>query len=488
MATNSEQILDLVNVKIKEAGEVKEYAQEQISILGASKEPYHGAIDALDTLLFDETNAINNAINDVGAAYQSRVDAGCRSDLFWRVVGWSTNGGAGGVPEWNLECARVQAGGYESKGSGIASVFAFVEPNGTGGITSTVHLTNKLGFATDNYHGLRLFQEPYSHSVSNTYVTSGVGTCGFGTNTIYYMSPLPEDTAGGDNTPPVGIKTGMMIQASAVGILPAGNHSIIGIDTVFINMQRIDSGIGTNASLVNILTLSTSTIGIASAPQPDGTYVTFTISKDPSGIGITNWGVSWDDDEPYTPQTILMMDSSTIGTGTSIAYDNSGEPNLARTWNQFLLGYPDPDDFDTNVTRPEVGAGKSHYLVGFGSFPVISGSTAATLGQAKSVVASELTNGSLYNNISTTCSTQQTNLVNAISARDTLESNLNASMSTFNARLALSNDIREDKNDIDIQMWGYRSQIGKADENLNKQQAFKGVLNDTAFLDEINGV
>ena len=183
-----------------------------------------------------------------------------------------------------------------------------------------------------------------------------------------------------------------------------------------------------------------------------------------------------------------MMDSSKIGTGTSIAYDNSGEPNIARTWNQFLLGYPDPDDTETNVTRPQVGAGKSHYLVGFGSFPVISGSTAATLGQTKDVVAAELTNGSLYNNVSTTCSTQQTNLVNAISARDTLESALNASMSTFNARLALSNDIREDKNDIDIQIWGYRSQIGKADEDLNKQQAFKGVMNDTAFLDEINGV
>ena len=119
---------------------------------------------------------------------------------------------------------------------------------------------------------------------------------------------------------------------------------------------------------------------------------------------------------------------------------------------------------------------------------MISGSTAATLGQTKDVVAAELTNGSLYNNVSTTCSTQQTNLVNAISARDTLESALNASMSSFNARLALSNDIREDKNDIDIQIWGYRAQIGKADEDLNKQQAFKGVMNDTAFLDEINGV
>ena len=64
-------------------------------------------------------------------------------------------------------------------------------------------------------------------------------------------------------------------------------------------------------------------------------------------------------------------------------------------------------------------------------------------------MAAELTNGSLYDDVTTTCSTQQTNLVNAISARDTLESALNASMSSFNARLALSNDIREDKNDID---------------------------------------
>ena len=134
-----------------------------------------------------------------------------------------------------------------------------------------------------------------------------------------------------------------------------------------------------------------------------------------------------------------------------------------------------------------MGAGKSHYLVGFGSFPV-SGGGAVSLGTKKDVVAAELTNGSLYDDVTTTCSTQQTNLVNAISARDTLESALNASMSTFNARLALSNDIREDKNEIDVQIWGYRSQIGKADEDLNKQQAFKGVMNDTAFLDEINGV
>ena len=44
--------------------------------------------------MFDETNAINNSINAVGAAYQSRVDAGGRSQLLWRVVGWTAPDGS----------------------------------------------------------------------------------------------------------------------------------------------------------------------------------------------------------------------------------------------------------------------------------------------------------------------------------------------------------------------------------------------------------
>ena len=56
MPTRTDQILDLVEVKIKRAEDTKETCQEQISILNASKEPHEGCIDALDNLLFDETN------------------------------------------------------------------------------------------------------------------------------------------------------------------------------------------------------------------------------------------------------------------------------------------------------------------------------------------------------------------------------------------------------------------------------------------------
>ena len=491
MATNSEQILDLVNVKIKEAGEVKEYAQEQISILGASKEPYHAAIDALDTLLFDETNAINNAINDVGAAYQAKVDAGCRSDLLWRVIAWTPGDGTpSNPPEWTLECVRVQAGDYERKASsGIGSAFAFVEPNGTGGISST-HMSrgvlqNVVGFATDFYHGIKVFDEPYAQSVSDTFVIGGVGTCGLGTNRLYLMNPTKSTTNRvGDQD--VGIKTGMIIQSQTGGIFPQTSLDIVGIGTTMADLRSIDAGISTYATEITVLTLESNTIGIATAPMPDGTWPNFIISKDPDSISVADWAVEMSD-PAYVPQTLKMMDSTNIGAGTSVAYDNSGEPNVIREWNPFMLGFVDPNDWSSVVTRPEVGAGRSHYLVGFGSFPVISGSTAATLGQTKTVQAAALTDGSLYNNVSTSCATQQSNLVAKIAVRDNLESELVSGFSTFEARLDLSNSIRDDRNQINLHIWAYRQQIGDCDANDAKDKSFKGVIESTEFTDIING-
>ena len=152
-----------------------------------------------------------------------------------------------------------------------------------------------------------------------------------------------------------------------------------------------------------------------------------------------------------------------------------------------MEGLVDPNDWDSVVTRPEVGAGRSHYLVGLGSQPLISGSTPATLGQTRVVLPALITNGSLYADITTTCDTQQTNLVNAITTRDTLESELVSGFSTFEARLSLSNYIREDRNEINLHVWAYRQQIGNNDADEASDKEFKGVIESTEFLDIING-
>ena len=491
MPTRAENIISFVDTRIIAAQDAKRGCTESVSALNATKEDHDYATNALDTLCFNQTNDVNVAINSVGAAYQSRVDAGCRSDLLWRVVSYSPGSGTPSDPAtWGLECIRVQAGNYEQKSSsGIGSAFAFVEPNGTGGITSSHRsdgvLANVVGFATDFYHGIKVFDEPYAQSVSDTFVLGGVGTCGLGTNRLYLMNPTKSatNTVGDQN---VGLKTGMIIQSETGGIFPQTSVDIVGIGTTMADLRSIDAGISTYATEITVLTLESNTIGMATAPMPDGSWPNFIISKDPNSLSVEDWAVDMKD-PAYVPQTLKMMNSTSIGTGTSVAYDNSGEPNIIREWNPFLLGFVDPNDWSTVVTRPEVGAGRSHYIVGFGSFPVISGSTAATLGQTKTVEAAALTDGSLYNDITTTCATQQTNLVNAISSRDTLESELVSGFSTFEARLDLSNSIREDRNQINLHIWAYRQQIGNCDADEASDKTFKGVMESTEFTDIING-
>ena len=281
MPTRAENIISFVDTRIAASQSCRNHCTESISALNATKEDHNFAIDALDTLCFNQTNDINNAINDVGTAYQSRVDAGCRSDLLWRVIDYDPGDGTpANPPEWTLECVRIEAGDYEKKSNtGIGSAFAFVEPNGTGGISSSHAnaangvLQNIVGFQTDFYHGLKIFDEPYAANVTDTYVRGGVGTCGFGTTRLYFMSPTSAGTGNDPTDPSAGIKTGMLIQSNTIGILGGTYTEIVGVETAMIDMRRIDSGISTDSTEINVLTLETPTIGIASAPQPDGTYV-----------------------------------------------------------------------------------------------------------------------------------------------------------------------------------------------------------------------
>ena len=491
MPTRAENILSFVDTRIAASQSCRNHCTESISAVNATKEDHNFAIDALDTLCFNQTNEINNAIDDVGTAYQSRVDAGCRSDLLWRVIGFTTAGGGGGTtPQYTLECVRLQSGGYEQKAAtGLGSIFAFVEPSGTGGITSS-HMTkgrlkNMIGFATDFYHGVKVADEPYAHSVSDTFVLGGIGTCGLGTNRLYLMNPTKGSTNNARD-PNVGIRTGMIIQSEKPGFFPQTSVDIVGIGTTMADLRSIDAGISTYSTEITVLTLESNTIGMSSAPMPDGTYVNFIISKDPDSLSVRDWGVEMGD-SPVVPQTLKMMTSSSIGTGTSVSYDNSGEPNVIREWNPFMEGLIDPNDWESVVSRPEVGAGRSHYLVGLGSQPLFAGATPATLGQTRVVLAAALTNGTLYADITTTCSTQQTNLVNAISTRDTLESALAADLSTFESRLNLSTFIREDRNAVNMHVWAYRQQIGNCDTDESSDKEFKGVMESTEFLDIING-
>ena len=177
----------------------------------------------------------------------------------------------------------------------------------------------------------------------------------------------------------------------------SNTNTIVGVGIATVDLSGVNVGMGTDLSEINVVTLDNPTIGFASAPQADGTYVTFNVLQNPDELP-ADYGLP-DNPNPYVPQTVMMMNDAPgtggnddpaehIGAGVEIEYNNNGDPNVSKQWNQFLEGRIDPDvmDTDVKVERPKVGADKIWYRVGFTSAPVYLGNPAA-IGQTVAVTS-----------------------------------------------------------------------------------------------------
>ena len=113
MPTNQEVILQNIATEQESINNTISNCFSKIVKVDSEKEPYQRAINALDTLSYSTLDEINVAINSVRDAYQARIDAGCRSDLLWRVVGFSSaDSGAGRAnATYDLKCVRISGGG-----------------------------------------------------------------------------------------------------------------------------------------------------------------------------------------------------------------------------------------------------------------------------------------------------------------------------------------------------------------------------------------
>jgi len=256
-----------------------------------------------------------------------------------------------------------------------------------------------------------------------------------------------------------------LVTASKESVIPASSN-IIGIGTTTLSESVL--GISTG-SLVTILTLDTVSTGIASAPESDGSYVTFTVLKSTTEFTYDDYEIQFDKD-PYTPQTIGMMSANTIAIGVSIKYDNSGnEPNTI-TWNPEYVDEEDPNTFE-----PDVGAGVYYLKVGFSSYPVTLSGQRVSVGFVTTVYDTQLS-GILTT--SSPCPTQETNLTNAISALNVAKSNIASGITTLNYKIDVANTFREQRKEIQSEIWGLGQQISayRADIiNYDKALTYLGV-------------
>jgi hypothetical protein len=453
----------IVDQKYQQQVDTINFAKQQIVILDDAKEPYKAALTGIDASLYRDIKEVNNTIVAVGSAYQDRIDAGCRSDLFWAQTGFTTNP----VDTWTYTCTAISYVGYGTT--------AFL-PVGFG----STAIPAQYGYETDNFHGIKQYNEPYFEDLLDTYVGSGIGTIGVGTTELFILAPIA--TSGIE-----GLEVGQLVQSSKPLVFSGNVNTIVGIATTVKDLSGIEElGITTNKSVINVLTLKDQSIGNAKAPEDDNSYVTFTVLISPDDLP-DDYAIPFGSGA-YTPQTVSMMNQDSVGSATSIEYVNNGSPNVSVQWNKFLNGFPNPDDLEETVSPPNVGAGVQHYRIGFTSAPTVSGFI-ATEGQ---VVSTTIQIGQISSPVGfvtlSTCPSQEAALAQAISDRDAKESEFSSGISTFNNKLNLTNSIREDLSELNLRIWAYRMQIGKAQENQIKYDNFKGLINSTENKDLIDNV
>ena len=288
------------------------------------------------------------------------------------------------------------------------------------------------------------------------------------------------------------IEVGQLVTPSVPGYFASGSVTVTGIGTTNADLSSYSfTGIATTKpQAVPYITVSESPVQSITAPLSDGTFVDMLFSQDPDTIS-DSIAVSMDDN-PYVDQTIEIMSYNRAGAGVSIFYTNTGIASGTRAWNKFLDGFPDPntedpEDMDTKISEPPIGADKIFYRVGFTEKPVNPvGGADASEGTVISISDQQLFPSMLSTFYQSLPTCDDAALNAAISARDTAESNL-ASNPARDGMADVSNAVKKKLNDeFNLRIWGYRMQMGENDSRKSDYDSFAEIMNTSEFRDIIN--
>ena len=497
-----------------------EQAKLKITLSDNEKIPYDESIKNVDRNLQKIIVETNDTLEKVRDEYQKRIDVqNCRSDLFWRVTGISSDTTSGDV-EIDCVCVKLsptypvlgnsgtnppmrETGNFDDSGDPIlepaigfstSALMWYTGPVSVGGgVTAGITSVAMSGDGTtlrsdgsafdaylepDNLHGLLLYNEPYARDIGDLFVATGIGTISAGFNTMTLLTPKLN----------LGITTGMVVTPSRLGIFASGNNVVVGVGTTIVDLRPygdVIASVGaTSIYTVPLITLEDPAIGLVTAPGSDGNYTYFDFSKDPNLIS-DNLAVEITD-KAYVPQVISLISSnSDFGKGVEIEYINNGVSSSPKEWNKFMEGVPDPDllpDENVKITKPVVGADKIYYAIGFDQKPILFGGADASEGDTRTFEGSSGYAQQAYASLSA-CNDTALNAV--IGVRNAAEAALSGSNS-FPEKLSLVNSIRTKRNDINVMIWAYRGMIGNSENEFTKNDNFMNNLGNSPYKNLIN--
>jgi hypothetical protein len=525
--STSQFIENSLNQRIETARSQQDVHLERIIVLDDAKNSYMTALRQIDGVLLNELQKVNDSIQAVNDAYQNRINFGCRTDLFWRLTdvevdpGGSIGGRITSPPNisYTYMCTRLSSSGYPSVGvpppPKFTGFFGNITPSpsvrlaeslGISGVSTTtveyvsddngthlsVPLDSVFGLRPQNLYGLKMYDEPYTKDIGDTFITSFIGTCGVGTNVVIAMIPnisggLPE------------ITPGQLLTCSKPNVFNSDAYVITGVSTALTNLSGINTqspSQSTEDIVVPKFILDDNTLIPCYAPEDNGNYVTFTVLDDPDNFGDLSLSK---ETSPYVPQTIKCpMDFSDVGKGVRIEFDNSGSASGTSTWNQYLEGQTDPNAnirgnseaeirrlISENIVRePKIGAGKLFHRLGFEFAPVIYTDAQRTqyrfakegevvvlqdnrMGQGGTSRGRTFF-GSIFGPSAgvirlPSCSSDVDNLVRE-TERISSEAIAGLSSATTQNNIEIANMLRDDLSDINIRIWSERQLLGDAIE------------------------
>ena len=410
IGTLQQESIDSLYKKLKDREEAIQFYLEKITVLDLNKRPHEEMVETVDKDVVEIIDSANNRIIDKQTAYQDRIDSPCRTDLFWRVVGITsdtvqTKGGERDRLIYELECTRLSPNGYRDivlfkpdkpwnrfYGNYLRNRYGLVIPYDDGKtlerITDTGKVSNptseRFAMEKENFFGAKYYDQPLTHDVFDSFVGEFTGIVGAGSTVITSIQKsflVPE----------AGIGTvGNLVQckkAGVIGVTAESTAKIVGIGTTAGSLSRrtnLVTGIGsaqvtaTSVYSIDVLeqgggyTYGTTPSVVIDPPGNVGASATATInaSGGVSSFTVTNSGVGYTVAPDVT--VVAPLHVSAVGSGntgalgaiTGVTTDSAGLGYLQVP----TITFPDPETFSFN-SNSQIDAGTDRITLGGGTQP-----------------------------------------------------------------------------------------------------------------------
>ena len=451
----------------------------EIVVIDDNKNVYDEGITKIENKILDGVIHVNRGLELVADAYQGRIDSGCRSDLFWRQVGFSS--GTGGDPdEYTLECTRLNSNSYDPVGTGtdqyavkfvgVTGVTTFypINSNYSDELVSFSSFVNNqyFGFERENRYAMKFYSQPYDKDIGNTLVGEFIGTCGLGTTTLTVMQPVGLGLTFG---------VGQIIRSIGnLSIFP-NTAKIVGVGTTQADLRAVPNvGFGSTNSQATVSLLTMDTICGAAASAIEA--IQFRVLNDPDEFSSNErrrYDIPFNQD-PFTKETISAArresDRDKIGLGISMFISKDGAPSRSQTWDQHKKNVPEEVGgikIEEYAPEPSVGGGKQIYRVGFTERPINALGDPAEEGEVRITTSLSPSLFPLYED-TPSCSSDVANaLTAAISDKNTRVTNFDDADGFYNTLAEGVKSLRDQRNDLQLGLHGVRKMMATLNNELD---------------------